>query len=434
MIRILWNAFLLAVIALVAAWLSNNAGTVEIQWVGYRIKTSVGLLIGAAALVYFVFHYCLSRPLSMIGAAFASRFASDARAERIAKNKVAKEMDRYVLLAKGMTALSAGDVASAEKMQKQISKKFEDDVSKTTAFEAQLAEARNELPKALALYSELTKIPETRLLGMRGVIRLNRLTGNLSAALDACKVLLDEKDSPSWVVSEAFELQIQEKRWNDALSTLEKGRKQGVFDKKTARHLKACVLLEEANCTEDATEKERLVHLAADADETLMQASLGVAQYNIQKGQIRKARSILFDLWKKSPCMAVYETYLELYASASPIDVVKSVEELIAENPETVLNQYVLADSSFRAHLWGQAKTSVEKYLEVCPNSKKALLLAAEIAENDRDEKAAADFRERASLAETEAPYRCGVCHTEFSEWHTVCPVCRTLGATGLAA
>ena len=28
----------------------------------------------------------------------------------------------------------------------------------------------------------------------------------------------------------------------DALSTLEKGRKQGVFDKKTARHLKACVL------------------------------------------------------------------------------------------------------------------------------------------------------------------------------------------------
>ena len=370
----------------------------------------------------------------MIGAAFASRFASDARAERIAKNKVAKEMDRYVLLAKGMTALSAGDVASAEKMQKQISKKFEDDVSKTTAFEAQLAEARNELPKALALYSELTKIPETRLLGMRGVIRLNRLTGNLSAALDACKVLLDEKDPPSWVVSEAFELQIQEKRWNDALSTLEKGRKQGVFDKKTARHLKACVLLEEANCTEDAAEKERLVHLAADADETLMQAALGVAQYNILKGQIRKARSILFDLWKKSPCMAVYETYLELYASASPIDVVKSVEELIAENPETVLNQYVLADSSFRAHLWGQAKTSVEKYLEVCPNSKKALLLAAEIAENDRDEKAAADFRERASLAETEAPYRCGVCHTEFSEWHTVCPVCRTLGATGLAA
>lgn len=132
--------------------------------------------------------------------------------------------------------------------------------------------------------------------------------------------------------------------------------------------------------------------------------------------------------------MAVYETYLALNASASPIDVVKSVEELIAENPDAVLNHFVLADSSFRAHLWGQAKTSVEKYLEVCPNSRKALLLAAEIAENDRDEKAAADFREKASLAEAEAPYRCGVCHTEFSEWHTVCPVCRTLGATGLAA
>ena len=94
MVRILWNAFLLAVIALAAAWLSNHAGTVEMEWIGYRVKTSVGLLIGAAALLYFVFHYCLAKPFEIIGAAVSSRFASDARAERIAKRRVAKEMDR----------------------------------------------------------------------------------------------------------------------------------------------------------------------------------------------------------------------------------------------------------------------------------------------------------------------------------------------------
>lgn len=38
MIRILWNAFLLAVIALVAAWLSNNAGTVEFNGSGTASK------------------------------------------------------------------------------------------------------------------------------------------------------------------------------------------------------------------------------------------------------------------------------------------------------------------------------------------------------------------------------------------------------------
>lgn len=434
MVRILWNAFLLAVIALAAAWLSNHAGTVEMEWIGYRVKTSVGLLIGAAALLYFVFHYCLAKPFEIIGAAVSSRFASDARAERIAKRRVAKEMDRYALLTKGMIALEAGDVAAAERMRRRIRKEFEDAPAETVVFDARLAEAQSRLNDALALYSELAKNVETRLLGMRGKIRLNRLTGNLPAALEACAALLAEKNPPAWVISEAFELQIREKRWDDAVATLEKGRKQDVFDKPTAKHLKACVLLEQANNTEDAEQKERLVRAAADADDTLMQAVLMTAEYNIRKGQIRKARSALFDLWKKSPCTAVYETYLTLDPAASPIDVVQSVEELIAENPETPLNHLVLADCSFKARLWGQAKTSLEKYLAVCPDSKRALTLAAEIAENARDEKAAAEYRAKAALAEAEAPYRCGVCHTDFSEWHTVCPVCRTLGATGLAA
>lgn len=434
MIRILWNAFLLAVIALAAAWLSNHAGTVEMEWIGYRVKTSVGLLIGAAVTFYFIFHYCLAKPFGIIAAAFADRFASDARAERIAKKKIARAMDRYVLLTKGMIALEAGDVAEAEKMRRRIQKEFEDDPSKTTLFEARLAETQSRLNDAAALYAELAKDEKTRLLGMRGKIRLNRLTGNLAAALDACSVLLNEKNPPAWVISEAFELQIQEKRWDAAVATLEKGRKQGVFDKPTAKHLKACVLLEQANNTEDAEKKERLVRAAADADDTLMQAALMTAEYNIRKGQPRKARSALFDLWKKSPCTAVYETYLTLDPAASPIDIVKSVEELIAENPETPLNHLVLADCSFKARLWGQAKTSLEKYLEIFPDSKRALTLAAEIAENNRDEKAAAEYREKAALAAAEAPYRCGICNTDFSEWHTVCPVCRTLGETGLAA
>lgn len=429
MIKIIWNAFLLGVITLCAAWLSNHAGYVEMEWIGYRIQTSVAVLIGAGVLLYFIFHYCLVTPVSIVASAVSARFASDARAERIAKGKVARAMDRYVLLAAGMTALESGDVAAAENMQKQIHKKFEDDRYKTALFDARLAEEQGKLPEALDLYAKLSQNPETRLFGMRGVVRLNRLTGDTAQALEACTSLLDEKNPPVWVISEAFELQAHEKRWDAALATLEKGRKRGVFDKPTARRLKACILLEQSECAGDPEVRERLIREAADTDSSLIQAVLSAAECDIGRGNLRKARSVLKDLWKKSPCFAVYEMYQASFPDATPLDAVRNVEELISVAPDAALNGLVLADASFKAHLWGQAKTEVEKYLQSFPDSKRGLVLAGDIAEACRDEKAAAEYRERAAV-QSDVSYRCSVCGTDFSRWHTVCPVCHTLGSS----
>lgn len=430
MIRIIWNAFLLGLIALAAAWLGNNAGSIQIDWIGYRITTSVAVFIGAVVLFYFIFHYLLAKPISLIKEEIVSIFRSDARAERIAKAKVAKEMDRYILLGKGITALMAGDIATAEKLKRQIEKKFVGEPGKTMVFEAQLAEAKNDTAEALHLYSELAKEPETKLLGLRGKIRLFRLSGNVKQALDICSVLLNEKNPPLWVISESFELQLQERRWVDAVNTLEKARKQDIFDKATFKHLKACVLLEQSTYEEDPELKEKLVRDAENTDGTLAQAVLLTAKYNAQKGQLRKARSQLMDLWKKSPNWAVYEAYVSLTPEATPIDTVKNVEELIRENPSAVLNDLILADSSIKAQLWGQAKTSLEKYLQSEPFSKKALTMMAEVAERSKDEAMASEYKDRAAQAEDEAPYRCSVCLTEFNDWHVVCPVCHTLGTT----
>ena len=48
MIKIIWNAVLLGVIALAAAWLSNNPGSLHLEWIGYSVQTSVAVVIGTA--------------------------------------------------------------------------------------------------------------------------------------------------------------------------------------------------------------------------------------------------------------------------------------------------------------------------------------------------------------------------------------------------
>lgn len=428
MIRIVWNAVLLAVIALIAAWLSNNPGFVQMDWLGWRVQTSVAVVIGVFVIGYAVFYAFLAKPLLLLKNKIVYWARADLRAQKMAKAKVSREVDRYTLLGKGLAALAAGDVVAAGKMQKDIAAKFADDESKTLVFDAQLAEAKNDTAKAMELYGKLADAPETRLLGMRGKIRLFRLNGAPEKALRVCEELLNEKNPMPWTVSEAFELQVREKQWKQAIATLEKARKTDLFDKQTLKRLKASVLLEQAAETTDTAEKEKLIFEAEETDDSLIQAVLNAAALNAEKGEIRKARKQLCKLWKSAPCWAVYEAYQALTPEKPALEAVTDLQELLNENKDAEINALVMADASLKARLWGQAKGLLEKYLTVKPNSKRALLMMAEIAAANRDEKAAVEYGEKAAVAENEPAYFCSACNTAFGEWHTVCPTCHTLG------
>ena len=176
-----------------------------------------------------------------------------------------------------------------------------------------------------------------------------------------------------------------------------------------------------------------MIREAYDTDKTFVRAAVQTAELDIRKGQIRKARRLLQKLWKISPSWAVYEVYLTLTDKETPIEAVKDVEELIAENPEAKINDLIFADCSLHARLWGQAKAAVSKYLESHPESKRALMMAEEIAAYNQDEKSAEEYRSRAEKASVELPYFCEVCRTPFEKDHTTCPACHTLGAIHLS-
>ena len=86
MIRIVWNAFLLGLIALAAAWLSNNQGSVRVEWLGYSARTSVAVVIGTVVVLYAVFYAFLARPLLIATQKVAFWLGADKRAGKIAKS------------------------------------------------------------------------------------------------------------------------------------------------------------------------------------------------------------------------------------------------------------------------------------------------------------------------------------------------------------
>ena len=130
MIKIVWNAVLLAIIALSAAWLSNNPGSVQMEWLGWRMQTSVAVVIAVFVIGYAVFYAFLAKPLLLLKNKILYWARADLRAEKMAKAKVDREIDRYTLLGKGLTALAAGDLETAKKLQKDIVKKLKESISR----------------------------------------------------------------------------------------------------------------------------------------------------------------------------------------------------------------------------------------------------------------------------------------------------------------
>ena len=399
MIKLVWNALLLAVIALSAAWLSNNPGIVRIQWIGYEIETSVAVVLVCALIVYAVFYGLLAKPVLLLKSKLSYWTGGDKRAQKLAQGKINREVNRYTLLGDGLTAIAAGDAETARYLQKSIAKAFADNPEKTLVFKAQLAECENNFSEALHFYEELAADPKTRLLGLRGQIRLYRMTGEPRKALALCEPLLADKKPYRWVLSDAFGLQTEEHKWTDALKTLDKAYGLGVVDRKTFKRVKASVLLESAKDQTDDAERTKLIFEAENTDETLAPAVLAAATVQARDGAPKKALSKLKRLWKTAPAWPVYEKYALLLTDTAPAAVLKAARELTAENERADINDLVLADASIKAGLPEQAKELAEKYLERNPSCKEALSVAAAACAALHDDASAAEYGKKAAEA-----------------------------------
>lgn len=425
MIKIVWNAFLLGIIAVSAAWLANNPGYVRIDWLGYRVETSAATALALLIFIAFVYHYCLSKPVYWVLNAIGNMTHGKAVAEKIAAARVRKETEKYALLEKATNTLASGDIAAARKLKKQLERKFSSDPEKILAFEAAFDEASGNIPHALLLYAQMAQNPETAQLGILGQIRLYRQNGQPELALNLCLPLLDEKIIPQGLIMQAFDMQVELQHWSDAVVTLEKAYKHEIVSKDDYKEIKACLLLEQADSESDDKLKEIIVKSAYDANEDSVEAAVRLAGYDAAKGEERKARAILKKLWRKTPCMEVYRAYAALHANETPVNQVKSVEKLVEENATAVLNDLIMADVYVTAGLWGEAKASLEKYMKQVPESKTAYALLARLAEQDGNEEAARTYRDKSLTAPEEKPFVCDTCGAVFPDWQNVCPSCK---------
>ncbi len=295
--RLLMLFALVFVAAATASWFSQQAGDVQVEWMGWRgeLPTSLAvvlIMIFALALVFFdrILRAIMNTPGWFGGRLRERRAAAGHRA-----------------LTLGLMAVSAGEPEAARK-QASRAERLLDAPKLTGLLVAQAAHMAGDHQAARRYFTSISADRETAFLGQIGLMRLALDGGDADAAHKAATAALT-LNPKSWLAARALlELETDRSDWQAALPALAVMQKrhikalQGSEADAIRRQRVAVYYLTARDQTgEDQSAKVRNLQKALDTDSGFLPAIIALADLYINQKAHGKARKILEAGFKQTP-------------------------------------------------------------------------------------------------------------------------------------
>lgn len=420
MIKLISGVVLFALIVTAAAWLADRPGDVAVEWLGYRVDTSVGvlgagvLLLGALlAIVYLLWRGLVGAP----GAWFGRR--SESRRRR-----------GYHALSLGMVAVAAGDADEAQR-QARKAENLLDDPPLTMLLSAQAAQLTGDRHAAQRYFTVMLENPETAFLGVRGLLMQANREGNAPEALRLAEQAHQMRPTTPWVVQSLFDMQARAGQWMRAQETLQDALRSKVVEVERGRTLKAILLVERSRQAEARGNGAEATEFAREAFAT-EPARIPVAQrYGerlVAEGDHKKARKTLSRAWALRPHPDLAQLYLAAAGSTDPLKRVQALQELTAERPDDIESHIVLAREALEARLWGEARRHLVAAGGDNPPARICRLMADLEESEFGDGERVRLWLTRATAAPIDRHWRCQPCGMVTERWQSVCPNCGAFG------
>ncbi len=429
--RVLLFCLKAAVVVWLAYWLVQRPGEVSVEWLGYRLDTSVGILVLAAAalavlsaLVYRFWRFLIRAPGDL---------TRSYRAQRRQRG--------YQALTQGMVAVAAGEREEADRWARRADKLL-DEPPLTMLLSAQAAQLNGDEAAARRYFSAMLDNEETRFLGLRGLLTQALRDGDEARALDPARQAHGLRPRTPWVLQSLFDLS---QRRGD-LETAERALKESVRAKALpppeAERKRAVLLLERALAARRegagrpdgdgaALDLARSAHKLAPG---LIAANALLAELLIEAGEGRRAARVIEEAWGRAPHPDLASLYLRARADDDGIERLKTLGRLAERNrshPETHLAR---ARAALEARLWGEARRHLQAAagpggLEGQPRESVCRLMA-ELEESERaDAEAARAWLTRAAGAARDPGWVCASCGAVAEAWSARCGKCRAFDA-----
>jgi HemY protein len=420
---------LLVVIIVVAAaaYVAERPGSVEVVWQGWRVDTSVAVLVlGVVALAMLAaaaFH--LLRKIAGGPRAFLK-----ARRER-------RRRDGYRALTQGMVAVAAGDAEEAQRFARKADVLLAEPPL-TLLLSAQAAQLSGDEHAAKKYFNAMLERAETEFLGLRGLVMQALRGGDEPGALHLVERAKALRPRTPWVLSSLFELQARAGKWYEAEATLVEAIRRKALAIESRFH-RSALLHEKSRAAEAEGEAGPALQHAAKAhglDPGFTPATLRYASLLRIAGRTRKAAKAIEAGWRARPHPHLAAAYAALFADEPPLARFKRMERLVEANADHVESHLALAGAALAARLWGEARRHLEAAgakpaKDAPPPSPRICRMMAELEEQEHQDQAAAHawLARAATTPAADHAYVCGACGAESAAWAPICPNCRAFNS-----
>ena len=418
MIRLAWWIVISLLVTAAVAWLISLPGTLTLEFLGMRMQPRLGVaaFFVMAAIAAIIFVWGLVRRI--IGAPYYIARRSRERRKDLA----------FAALSDGFIALQAGDASKARLLAREARANLPQNAA------AQLLEARADLAlgdmhSAREHYRSLITNKKTALAALSGLYDQARAQGRTDAALTFAQKATEISPYTSWANEAVFEDLTRKGLWAEAASMVAAEPAVTRDEKMRKRRRQAVVETARAQLAETNDQPAALDHALAALKlvPEFVPAALIAARIYINRGDSRKAMSLLRRVWRATSHPDVATLFANAVPGTSAVDRLKRVRELVDTPPQNKPAALVLARACIDAYDWPAARNALANYSSTNP-SQSICLMMAEIEEGESgDQGKAREWVNRAVRAPRDPVWTADGITAE--DWEPVSPVTGKLDA-----
>ncbi len=340
-----------------------------------------------------------------------------------------RERRGYRALSEGMMALASGDADAA--MSKAVqAERYLQQPALTNLLAAQAAEMSGNMTRAEQIYKELIKDPQTRFVGVRGIMKQRLASGDMHVALKLAQKAFELKPKHEEVQDVLLQLQAQSHDWQGARKTLGVKLKQGKIPRDVHKRREAVLALSQAAEVideENSIEKREIAIEANRLSPDLVPAAAMAAREYIVQTKPKLAVRVIKKAWESQPHPDLAAAFSEIEPNETPQERLKRFAQLAKLNPEHVESRLMMAELNLAAEDFPEARRALGDIVENNPDARALTIMAAiERGEGSSDE-VVRGWLAKALSAPRGPQWVCDKCNTVHLEWVPVCSSCDAL-------
>lgn len=341
------------VITALAAWLISLDGTLTLEAAGYRMQPRLGVavfLLLLVAIVVIVIWAVLRRILN----------APRAMARR---NRERRREQGVEALSDAIIALQAGDGARARVLAREAQARLPSNQA-ARLLEARADLAVGDMPAAREHYRALIADERTALAALSGLYEQARTQGRPDAALTFARKALVLAPQAGWAGNAVFEDLVRRGQWAEAVAMVNVEVANSREERAHKRRRQAVIETARAREAETSDPLPALDHAltALKLLPDFVPAALIAARIHINRGETRKAMSLLRRIWRATGHPDVAQLYAHAQPGASAVERLKRMGELVEVPPPHRAAGLAMARAAIDAYDWPLARAALEPF------------------------------------------------------------------------